>query len=99
MESMPPSADDPFAGAVVRDLLATTHIPVRSVLERQVKDILRSHSPYALWSTDIAERLGQPLVTHVLRYLALFGEVEQRGRGRYALAPGEHDTDETGGAV
>ena len=98
MEPTLSSPDDPFAGAVVHDLLATAQVPVRRVLERQVKDILKSVYPYALWSTDIAERLGQPLVTHVLRYLALFGEIEKRGRGRYALAPGEHDASK-GGAV
>jgi hypothetical protein len=85
------SEDDPFAGLVARDLLASSQIPDRGVLEREVKAILRSVYPYALFARDIAERLHQPLVPDVLRYLALFTEVEKRGRGLYALAPEAQD--------
>lgn len=58
-------------------------IPHRTLVETKLKDALRTAHPYSISSTELEERLGIPGAGKILGYLAMFGEVERTGHGRY----------------
>lgn len=58
-------------------------IPQRTLIETKLKDALQAAYPYSISSTELEERLGIPSAGKILAYLAMFGEVERAGHGRY----------------
>ena len=57
--------------------------PVRHLVEHQILRTLRELYPFAIPARELAKRLGIQDAPIILRYLALFDEVEHAGRGCY----------------